>query len=149
MEAVACYNGWKNEVSENVVAASCYAEQEKLNTIWRSKFAEMLTLLSILMFFLPALFSLVIHSCLRHGELSGKRKIIFFTIYLIIINAITYFVSYVRGVKAFHFVDMTVSYRLKYMGLGCVLGFILPFFICLMTEDIITIGGFKGILSDS
>ena len=103
----------------------------------------MLMLLSVLMFFLPAMFSLVIHSCLRHGELSGKRKIVFFFVYLFITNAITFTVSYFRGVKALHFADMTVSYRLKYMGLGCVLGFILPFFVCLLAEDIITIGGFK------
>ena len=103
----------------------------------------MLMLLSILMFFLPAMFSLVIHSCLRHGELSGKRKIVFFFVYLFITNAITFTVSYLRGVKALHFADMTVSYRLKYMGLGCVLGFVLPFFICLLAEDVITIGGFK------
>ncbi len=89
------------------------------------------------------MFSLVIHSCLRHGELSGKRKIVFFFVYLFITNAITFTVSYFRGVKALRFADMTVSYRLKYMGLGCVLGFILPFFVCLLAEDIITIGGFK------
>ncbi len=103
----------------------------------------MILALSILMLFLPGGISLLIHSCLRHGELSGKRKAVFFVVYLLVTNLITFLVSYLRGVKALHFENMTVSYRLKYMGLGCVLGFILPFFVCLMTEDIITIGGFR------
>lgn len=103
----------------------------------------MLLALSILMFFLPAGISLVIHGCLRHGELSEKRKAIFFLVYLIVTNLITFSVSFFRGVKALNFENMTVSYRLKYMGLGCVLGFILPFFVCLLTEDVITLGGFK------
>lgn len=102
----------------------------------------MLLALSIMMFILPALFSLVIHNYLRHGEMSRTRKLVFFGVYLLVINAITFGASYVRGVKGLRFSDMTLSYRLKYMGLGCVLGFVTPFVVCLLTEDIITIGGF-------
>ena len=102
----------------------------------------MLLLLTIMMFIIPPLFSLIIHNYLRHGELSGKRKAALFMEYLILLNAITYFVSCTRGVKGFRFSDMTLSYRLKYLGLGCVLGFVLPFVVALLTEDIITIGGF-------
>lgn len=102
----------------------------------------MLIVLSVLMFTLPALFSLIIHNYLRHGELSGKRKLVLFVVYLLLINGITFGVSYVRGVKGLRFGDMTLSYRLKYMSLGGVLGFVVPFVVCLLTEDIITIGGF-------
>ena len=94
------------------------------------------------MFIVPAFFSLVIHNYLRHGELSGKRKAFFLAVYLLLINLITFAVSYIRGVKGLRFSDMTLSYRLKYMGLGIVLGFVMPFVVCLLTEDIITIGGF-------
>ncbi|WP_242856544.1 ABC transporter permease [Butyrivibrio sp. AE2032] len=65
-----------------------------------------------------------------------------FFVYLALINSVTYLVSYFRGIKHLDFVGMTTSYRLKYMGLGCVLGFLMPFVVCLLTEDIITIGGF-------
>ena len=102
----------------------------------------MLLALSIMMFILPALFSVVIHNYLRHGELSGKRKLEFFVVYLVLINFFTFSVSYFRGVKGFRFSDMTLSYRLKYMSLGGVMGFVMPFGVCLLTEDIITIGGF-------
>lgn len=102
----------------------------------------MLTALSVMMFIVPALFSIVIHDYLRHGELSIKKKTALFFLYLILINIITFGVSCFRGVKGFRFNDMTLSYRLKYIGLGGVLGFIMPFVVCLLTEDIITIGGF-------
>ncbi len=98
--------------------------------------------LSICMFILPSFFSLIIHIYLRHGDVSAKRKIIHFFIYFVIINAITFLVSYARGIKSLNFDDMTSTYKLKYLGLGGCLGFIMPFFVCLLTEDIITVDGF-------
>ena len=99
--------------------------------------------ISILMLILPAVFSLGIHMCLRHGEVEPKKRAILFVVYLLMINLITYGVSFARGVKRLDFLNMTASYRLKYIGLGCVVGFVIPFFLCLLTEDIITIGGFR------
>lgn len=103
----------------------------------------MIVAISVAMLIVPAFFSIIIHMCLRHGEVETKRIVILFFLYLFIINVITYVVSYARGVTRLDFNNMTTSYRLKYIGLGCVLGFILPFIVCLLTEDIITIGGFK------
>lgn len=97
----------------------------------------------VIMLIVPALFALVIHSYLRHGDVSTRRKIVFFVVYAVLINAICYMVSRVRGISGFDYTNMTLSYRLKYLGLGCVLGFIVPFFVCLVTEDKITLGGFK------
>lgn len=102
----------------------------------------MLAVLNIMMFIVPALVSLIIHNYLRHGELSGKRKIVLFFVYFFLLNGITFAISYVRGVKGIRFSDMTFSYRLKYMSLGGVLGFVMPFVVALITEDVITIGGF-------
>ena len=102
----------------------------------------MIVALSVLMFFIPAGISVIIHNYLRHGEVSTKKKLALFICYLCIINATTYVTSYLRGVKTIDFRYMTVSYRLKYMGLGSVLGFFMPFVVCLFTEDIITVGGF-------
>jgi len=102
----------------------------------------MIVVLSIAMLIAPAVFSLIIHMCLRHGEVEHKKAAVLFFVYLALINLITYLVSFARGVKRLDFTAMTTSYRLKYMGLGLVLGFIIPFIVCLLTEDIITIGGF-------
>lgn len=102
----------------------------------------MLIVLSVAMFIVPSMFSLTIHDYLRRGEVSRRRKVVLLIVYLILINAITFAVPYIRGVKGLHFEDMTLSYRFKYLGLGCVLGFVMSFIVCLLTEDIITIGGF-------
>lgn len=75
--------------------------------------------------------------------MNSKRKIVFFFLYLVLINAWTFGISYIRGVKGIRFSDMTLSYRLKYFGFGCVSGFVIPFFVCLLTEDQITVGGFR------
>lgn len=42
--------------------------------------------------------------------------------YLLFTNICTFLVSYVRGIKTFNFGQMTVSYRLKYIGLCFVFG---------------------------
>ena len=99
-------------------------------------------ILNIAMFVVPGLFSVIIHNYLRHGEVITKKRLILFIVYTILINLITFSVSYARGVKGFYFAEMTLSYRLKYMGLGGVLGFVMPFIVCLLTEDVITLGGF-------
>ena len=100
-------------------------------------------LVNILMFILPPIFAWWIHIYLRHGDMSGKRKVFFFFLYQLLINLCTCLVSYLRGIKGFSFTDMTISYRIKYMGFGCVLGFVIPFIVCLLSEEQITIGGFK------
>lgn len=99
--------------------------------------------LNLVMLLVPPLFALVIHNYLRHGEMSGKRKAFFYIVYFIIINLSTFIVSYIRGIKGLHFEDMTFSYKIKYIGFGGMLGFIVPFIVCLVAEEQITLGGFK------
>lgn len=99
--------------------------------------------LNITMLLFPPLETLIIHKYLRHGEMPFKRQIFFGVLYFVLINALVLAVSYVRGVKGLHFDNMTVSYRLKYIGTGAVWGFVVPFPVCLMTEDKITVGGLK------
>ncbi len=100
-------------------------------------------LLGTAMFCIPPLFALVIHNYLRHGEMTGKRKVIFYAAYFVIINLFSLGVSYLRGVRGIRFADMTMTYRIKYISMGAVCGFIFPFPVCLLTEDIITFGGIK------
>lgn len=95
------------------------------------------------MFCIPPLFALVIHNYLRHGEMTGKRKVVFYVVYFCIINMISMGVSYLRGVRGIVFAGMTVTYKVKYAGLGVVCGFAMPFPVCLLTEEVITPGGIK------
>lgn len=98
---------------------------------------------NFLIFLIPPIFALIIHNYLRHGDMSRKRKLVFAFVYLVLINLCTFAISYFRGVKELRFNDMTLSYRFKYIGLGCVCAFVFPFLVCLITEDQITLGGFK------
>ncbi len=102
----------------------------------------MLGVLNIMMFVIPSLLALIVHEYLRHGELEINKKIVLLGAYFIMTNVISTGFSFARGVRGFNFLDMTLSYRLKYMGLGLVMGLVLPFVVCILTEDIITIGGF-------
>jgi teichoic acid transport system permease protein len=102
-----------------------------------------MVLLNLAMLLIPPLFAWVIHIYLRHGDMSGRRKAVFLVVYLVLINLCAIVISFMRGVGGFDFEGMTLSYRLKYMGIGCVLGFVIPFFVCLVTEDQITLGGFR------
>lgn len=99
--------------------------------------------LNFFMFIIPTFFALLIHNYLRHGEMSSKRKWIFGIVYFFLLNAMTLGIAWMRGVKGITFEGMTLTYKLKYTILGMVLGFIMPFPICLLTEDQITLGGIK------
>lgn len=96
-----------------------------------------------IMMIVPTLVALIIHNYLAHGELNKKRKIIFALVYFVSVNLIVFFVSYIRGVKELQFYNMTMSYKMKYFGLGVLVGFFIPFPLCLLVEDKITIGGVK------
>lgn len=100
-------------------------------------------ILNVVMLVVPAFFALLIHNYLRHGEMNGKRKVIFGIVYFILLNGITLGVSYLRGVKGLRFDGMTITYKLKYTIFGGVMGFVIPFPICLLTEDQITLGGMR------
>lgn len=87
----------------------------------------MKALFNIGMFFASPLLIYIIHiySVRRIGAWEGYsncRKCLTFLLYLLSINICTFLVSYARGVKSFHFEQMTVSYRLKYIGLGFAFG---------------------------
>lgn len=103
----------------------------------------LMEILNLAMLLVPPLFALIIHNYLRHGEVSGKRMLILFPVYFIIMNGCVFIFSWLRGVRGLHFAEMTFSYKLKYIGLGSTLGFVVPFIVCLVTEDQITIGGFR------
>lgn len=100
-------------------------------------------MINLLMLFLPPIFALIIHNYLRHGEMTGKRKIIFLITYFFVLNVITFAISWLRGVKGLNFEGMTLTYKIKYTTLSMILGFIIPFPMCLLTEDQITLGGLK------
>lgn len=100
-------------------------------------------LTGIAMFCIPPLFAGIIHDYLRHGEMTAKRKVVFYVVYFVVINLLTLGVSYLRGVRGIRFEGMTVTYKIKYIGIGIACGFVIPFPVCLIAEEMITLGGIK------
>ena len=86
----------------------------------------MKTLLNISMFLFSPLLSMIHVKRVNRmgGGYSNRRKLLIFLLYTLFINICTFLVSCARGVKAIHFEQMTISYRLKYMGVGFVFGFV-------------------------
>lgn len=78
---------------------------------------------------LPSILAWIIHIFLCPEAISGKKKAAFFLLYFTLVNLFTFTVSYVRGVKGLRFDDMTMSYKFKYLCMGCAWAMMLPFFV--------------------
>ena len=100
-----------------------------------------MVMINIAMILVPAALAWGIHIYLKHGDISGKRKLFLGILYVLLINGCTYVVSYLRDVKRIDFGNMTMSYKIKYCGMSCVFACIIPFLVCFLTEEQITIKG--------
>ena len=92
-------------------------------------------MMNLAMLVLPPLVAWCIHIFLRQDELGQKKKILFFLFYFILINLFTFAVSYFRGVTELRFDNMTLTYKIKYMCMGCAWAFVLPFFVGIFTDE--------------
>ena len=89
---------------------------------------------NLTMIFLPALLAWSIHIFLRPRETGRKKKLFYLAFYFILINTFTFAVSFLRGVKGLRFDGMTMTYKIKYLCMGCVWAVILPFFVGIFTD---------------
>jgi len=103
----------------------------------------MLILLGIVAALLPPFIAWGEHLYLRHGEVSGKRKILYFLLYFVLIHAAVFGVAYYRGVRGLTWQLVTMDYELKHLGAGLVCAVLLPFLGCLVLEPGVTLGGFR------
>ncbi|MCM1251504.1 MAG: ABC transporter permease [Clostridium sp.] len=83
--------------------------------------------------FLPPILAWAIHIFLHRDTMDGKRKVVFGLFYFVLVNAFTYAVSSIRGVKGLRFQGMTMTYKFKYLCLGCAWAVIFPFFVGLFS----------------
>lgn len=97
----------------------------------------------VVMLLIPPVFALVIHAYLRHGNMNKRKKLIYYEVYLLIINLISYLIARLRGLPGFDHSNMTMTYKLKFLGCGIVEGFFVPFIVCLISEEQFTLGGLK------
>lgn len=92
-------------------------------------------LINISMLILPPILAWMIHIYLRHGDMSEKLKVVLLLTYFSLINLITIAVTYLRGIGGLNFNNMTLSFRIKYICFGCVLGITIPFAMCVLVKN--------------
>ena len=83
---------------------------------------------------IPTLFALLMHNYLCHGKMSFIRKIIFFFIYSVLINVIMLSAAWLRNIRGIGIAHMTITHKMEFTILGCVMSFVLALGICLIAE---------------
>ena len=87
---------------------------------------------------IPTLFALFVHNYICHGKLTFLRKLSFFFLYGVIIGALMYGIAWMRGIKGTGIAHMTISHKIEFTLLGCVMSFCIAFAVCLAVEKDIT-----------
>lgn len=87
---------------------------------------------------IPTVFALFIHNYICHGKLSIIRKATFFFIYAIMIGTIMYLIAWMRGIKGDGISYMTISHKIEFTLLGCVMAFCIALAVCLVAEADVT-----------
>lgn len=101
----------------------------------------MLILLGVAAIILPPFLAWGEHLYLRHGEVTGKRKVLYLLLYFVLIHAAVVSLAYARGVRGLTLETLSFDYLIKHLGAGLVCAFIAPFFICLVVESNVTVAG--------
>lgn len=102
----------------------------------------MLILLEIAAAVVPPFIAWAEHIYLKHGEVSGKRKVLYLLLYFILVHAFTLVMTYDCGGRGLSYQTMTTEDVIRRLEIGSVWAFIVPFLGCLLFEDNIRICGF-------
>ncbi len=93
---------------------------------------------------IPILFALYVHIYICHGKLSLLRKLSFFGIYTVIVGALMYGIAWMRGIKGDGIAHMTLSHKIEFTILGCVMSFCLALAVCLVFENNVSVCKLKA-----
>lgn len=104
-------------------------------------------LVNSLMMIIPTIFALFVHNYICHGKLSVVRKLSFFFVYGVILSAIMYGAAWCRGIKGEGIMYMTISHKIEFALLGCVLAFGVALVTCLFCEKDVTFDKLKTYLT--
>lgn len=75
--------------------------------------------LNFIMLFIPPLLAWYLYLHNNRYNATIKKAVIWFVICFFLVNSVSYWVSYMRGIKRISFTDMTISYRIKFFLVGC------------------------------
>ncbi len=95
---------------------------------------------------IPILFALCVHIYICHGNLSVLRKLSFLGIYTVIISILMYAIAWMRGIKGDGIAHMTLSHKIEFTILGCVMSFCLVLIVCLVFEKNVSFQKLKAYL---
>lgn len=86
----------------------------------------------------PILFALSMHNYICHGRLPLHRKTAFLCIYGVVVGAFMYGIAWARGIRGDGIVHMTLTHKIEFTILGCVMSFFLALAVCLIAEKDVT-----------
>lgn len=95
---------------------------------------------------IPILFALFVHNYICHGKLSFFRRLSFFCIYGVIVSVLMYGIAWMRGIKGDGIAHMTLSHKIEFTILGCVMSFCLALAVCIVAEKNVTLAKLKTYL---
>lgn len=102
----------------------------------------MLILLEIVAAVVPPFIAWAEHIYLKHGEVSGKRKVFYLLLYFLLVHASVLGIAYGCEVHELLLQTVAIDYVIRHLGTALVCAFIVPFFGCLLFESNITVRGF-------
>ena len=100
-------------------------------------------MLNSLIMIIPTLTGLFMHSYFCHGKLTIIKKTGLFFLYGIMVSFIMYGAAWTRGIKGDGIAYMTLSHKIEFTILGCVMSFCMALGVCLCIERDVTLEKFK------
>lgn len=88
------------------------------------------------MLFIPPLLAWYLHKHVSEKSVTAKRTILQIVLYFLTVNGVSYMISYMRGVRKLSFTNMTISYRIKYFFVGCVVAVAIPIMFHLIKKNL-------------
>lgn len=112
----------------------------------KGKGNQLMYILNGAIMIIPILFALFVHNYICHGKLSFFRKFSFFCVYGVIVSVLMYGIAWMRGIKGDGIAHMTLSHKIEFTILGCIMSFCLALAVCLVAEKDVTIEKLKTYL---
>ena len=106
----------------------------------------MFILNAVIMIF-PTIVALIMHNYFCHGKLSVMKKLFLFFLYGIIISFSMYGIAWMRGIKGVGIAHMTLSHKIEFTILGCVMSVVIALAMCILIENDVTVEKFKMYLA--
>ena len=104
-------------------------------------------MLNSLIMIIPTLTGLFMHNYFCHGRMSALRRTGLLFVYGVLVSCSMSVIARTRGIKGIGIAYMTLSHKIEFTLLGCVMSFGMALGLCIVIEKDVTIKKFKMYLS--